>query len=90
MPLPALNQGSVFSWAMSPYTDILGPWAYAVIMGLLIVMVYLKTQSYEIPSILAIIGVAAFAQFMPAGIGAYLMVLFSIAGAVTLMKVFKS
>lgn len=85
-----LQNGEVWTYAMSPYTSVMGNWSYAIIMGIFISMVYLKTQSFYIPSILAVIGVAAFATFLPASLMAYLAVLMALAASAILLNVFKS
>lgn len=84
-----INSGDYFGYIISPYTDVLGQWFYAIVFWIFIIMVYMKTQSVELPLIVAFIGAAAFMYLMPVGIGAYVAVAIACAAAAILVRLFK-
>lgn len=84
-----IQNGDYFGFVMSPYTEILGSWAYAIIFWIFIIMIYLKTQSVEIPLIVAVLGAAAFVFVLPESIGAYIAVAMACAAATLMVRLFK-
>ena len=85
-----LAAGDIYGFVASTYTDVLGSWAYLVILGIFAIMLYLKTQGFEMPFTVAFIGCAALGFILPVNVGAYFSMLLAIASAVILIRVFKS
>lgn len=85
-----LSNGDLFGFVMASYTDILGAWTYVIIFGIFIIMIYLKTQGFEMPFIIAFIIAGALGPVLPVSIGAYYGLLLALASAVILVRAFKS
>ena len=84
-----ISNGDYFGYIVSPYTDILGPWFYAIVFWIFVIMVYMKTQSVELPLIISCLGAAAFIFLLPVGIGAFVAVAMACAAAAIMVRLFK-
>lgn len=85
-----IPEGKIFEYVTMTYTEILGNWAYILLFGIFISMIYLKTQSFELPFLIGIIATAAFYFLVPPEIEIYLILIFALASAISFFRVFKS
>lgn len=80
----------IWRYCLHPYTDQIGAWFWVIVAGALVSMTYIKTQSYEIPTVLllmcSLIGVIT----LPAGLVKYIAVASALACAVALVRFYKS
>jgi hypothetical protein len=86
--LPILEQKGIIEAVLAVFTTPLGAWFYVIMIFLIEIMIYMKTQDVTLPAIVGLIISAASLAFLPVEVHKVAYGLLALSIAVILYKVF--
>jgi len=85
---PLIEQGKIIEAVLAVFTTPLGMWFYVIMIFLLEIMIYMKTQDVTLPAIVGLIIAATSLAFLPVEVHKVAYGLLALSITVILYKVF--